>query len=72
MSAEIQKKMKIKFPMKAEIMLLGILPDNIEKISEDLFRYKITEARVILATEWKTEENAQVENTGKINWLNIQ
>lgn len=45
-----------KSKMKLETMLLGILLDNIERTSQDLFRYMFTAARVTLATKLKTGE----------------
>lgn len=42
--------------MKTENMLLGILPENIEKISEELFRYVSTAARVTFAMKRKAEQ----------------
>lgn len=54
--AEMQEMLKIKFSTKAETMLLGILPENTERLSQDLFGQMITVARVILATSRKVEE----------------
>lgn len=61
------KIFKNQFPMNVECMLLGILPENIEKTSEGLFRYMMRVAGVILAINGK-QKNAQAKRIGKINW----
>lgn len=44
---------KIKFPMKPETMLLGILPTDIKAPAHELFRYIIPAALVIFVDIWK-------------------
>lgn len=46
--------------MKPEIVLLGILPDNLERISQELFRGMLTATRVIFAMKWKTLNNREM------------
>lgn len=42
--------------MKTVAVPLGILTNNIESTLPELFRYMITEARIVMATKWKAEK----------------
>lgn len=53
---KFKKKLKINLAMKSE-MMLGILPNNIERTSQDLFRYMLTSARI----QW--QENRKWKNS---------
>lgn len=55
--SKVERRCIFKLQLKSQFTtLLGILPENIETISQDLFRYMLMAARVTSAMKWKIEK----------------
>lgn len=57
--------------MNPETMLLGMIPDNVERISQELFRYTLTAARVTFTT-MENRRVSKLKKSGETNQLDMQ